>query len=293
MKQKLRYNFTQNNPYDKKATIQLVLPAQMDSKKYMQSIREFPVPEKSIAVWYLGQNGFILKPDHGPLVAIDPYLTNSCASLFNDSYPFRLDRQLPIFIEPEDLDVDIFLVTHSHTDHTDPQTISRLTIKNSARFAGPWEAYRDLPKWGIPGENAILIHSNQTLELDGIKITGTFALPTDHTDLNHLGYLIEFGNGIRFYNSGDTAYFDLYARLNPVDVDICAICINGGFHNLSHMDAARIVKEIHPKVVIPCHYDMMVNNVGNPEMLHTAMQVLNCKSEFVELPYYQPWIYTR
>ena len=246
MNLKTRYNFTQNNPYDKKMVIQLVLPPQMDSKTYMQSIRDFTVPENSIAIWYLGQNGFILKSDNGPLIAIDPYLTNSCAELYKDSFPFRLDRQLPVFIEPQALYVNIFLVTHSHTDHTDPQTISRLLIKKSAWFVGPWEAHRNLLNWGIPKENATLIHPNQTVEMDGIKITGTFALPTDDTDLNHIGYLIEFMNGIRFFNTGDTAYFDLYARLNPEDVDICTVCINGGVHNLSHMDAARIVQKIHP-----------------------------------------------
>ena len=33
------------------------------------------------------------------------------------------------------------------------------------------------------------------------------------------------------------------------------------------MQAAHIVKIIDPVVAIPCHYDMMINNIGHPDML--------------------------
>ncbi len=92
----------------------------------MKSIREFRLPPNTLAIWYLGQNGFILKFDEGPLIGIDLYLTNSRTSKF--AHPlYRLDRQLPVFIEPEDLDIDIFITTHSHQDHADPETIARMS----------------------------------------------------------------------------------------------------------------------------------------------------------------------
>src|SRR5690348_15576354 len=122
---RMRYQFTSNDPYDRSASIQCVVPQLLPSREYMQSIRRFTVPADAVAVWYLGQNGFLLKDATGPLIAIDPYLTNSCATTFAH-LPFRLDRQLPIFIEPEDLDVNIFLTTHSHHDHADPETIIRM-----------------------------------------------------------------------------------------------------------------------------------------------------------------------
>jgi len=288
-----KYNYTQNDPFDKQGKIKLVIDPELDSQSFMDSIKKFSVPENGLAIWFLGQNGFILKPGKGPLLAIDPYLTNSCALLHNDSFEFRFDRQLPVFIEPENLDVDLVLVTHSHDDHADPQTLKRCGNKHSTMFISPWEGYQKFLQCDIPKKNCHLIHPNQTIEIDGVNIRGTFALPTDHTDLNHLGYLIEFSNGITLYNSGDTAYCDLFTYINRFEVDICTICINGGFHNLSHMDAARIVKDINPKVVIPCHYDMMVNNVGNPEMFHSALQILGVKSRYQQLNYYHPWLYKK
>lgn len=288
-----RYNFTQNDPFDKKAPIKYVVEQKLSSREYMKAIRLFEVPDGALAIWFLGQNGFVLKPDKGPLLGIDPYLTDSCALNYGNVFDFRLSRQLPVFIEPEDLDVDIFLATHSHNDHADPETLKRCANKQSTLFISPWEGFIKFSECGIPKDRCRLIHPNQILEIEGVKIRGTFALPTDDTDLNHIGYLMEFSNGITFYNSGDTAYCDLFTWINHFEVDVCTICINGGFHNLSHMDAARIVRDINPKVVIPCHYDMMVNNVGNPEMFRSALNVLKINCEFVQLNYYEPWIYTK
>src|ERR1700735_1209145 len=84
--------FDNNDPYDRSAPIRMVVPALIKSREYMQSIRNFVVPEDSVGVWYLGQNGFILRGGAGPLIAIDPYLSNSCAITFAH-LPFRLDRQ--------------------------------------------------------------------------------------------------------------------------------------------------------------------------------------------------------
>ena len=264
----------------------------MPSAEYMQTIRDFDVPEEGLAIWTLGQNSFILKSSTGQVVSIDPYLTDHCTVLYPD-FPFRLHRQLPIFIEPEDLDVDLVLFTHSHADHFDLATIERLQIKTSAMFIGPWEAYARFEDVGIPASQGHLIHANQEIEVDGLRIRGTFALPTDATDLNHIGYVLTFANGITFYNSGDTRYTDLLEYLEAFQLDICSICMNTGFNNLSYMEAAKLVTRIQPKVVIPFHHDLMVDNVGNPDMFRVFLEVLGCKSTFQLLPYYKPWVYEK
>jgi L-ascorbate 6-phosphate lactonase len=196
-----RYHFARNDPYDRDARIELVLPQLISSREYMQSIRAFEVPAEGLAVWFMGQNGFILKASNGPLIGIDLYLTDSCAQLFAH-LPFRVDRQLPIFIEPEDLDIDVFFTTHSHDDHADPETIRRFVHKGQAEFIGPWESVEKYKRCGVPESCCLVLHPNQTIQLDGpTELTGTFALPTDNTDLNHSVVLIRFANGITFYNT--------------------------------------------------------------------------------------------
>ncbi len=123
------------------------------------------------------------------------------------------------------------------------------------------------------------IRASRSISDRSVTCTATFALPTDATDLNHVGFLIRFAGGITFYNSGDTAYSERLLPLLPSGVDICAICINGGFHNLSAQDAAFVVRTVNPRVVIPCHYDMMVNNIGSPEMFKVALDNLGVESQ--------------
>lgn len=284
--------FTRNDPYDRFAPIELAIPALMESREYMRSIREFSVPADALAIWYLGQNGFILRDSAGPAIGIDLYLSNSCAAT-HAHLPFRLDRQLPVFIEPEDLDIDVFITTHSHQDHADPETIRRMKQDGATRFLGPFDSMRVYRDCGVASSRCRMIHPGEMVELGATTAQATFALPTDATDLNHTGMLLTFANGITFYNTGDTAHTERLAALLPTDVDICAICINGGFHNLAPLQAAEIVKAIRPRVAAPCHYDMMVNNVGSPEMLRVALDVVGADAEFFLMKYYQPWLYRR
>lgn len=284
-------DFTRNDPFDRDAPIRMVVPALISSREFMASIRAFKVSTNAIAVWYFGQNGFVLKDASGLLIGIDLYLTDSCARSFAH-LPFRLDRQLPVFVEPEDLDIDVFITTHSHDDHCDPETLRRLSRSTQMTFVGPFDSYRRYCEAGL--RESRLIHPGESLRLnESVVLQAGFALPTDDTDLNHTGALVSFANGIRYYNSGDTAYAPRLAALLPRDVDICSICINGGFHNLAATQAAEIIRAMQPKVAIPCHYDMMVNNVGSPEMFRVALELSGSSAVFQQMRYYEPWVYQR
>jgi L-ascorbate 6-phosphate lactonase len=287
-----RYKFDRNDPYDRNAPIRYVIPRLMESKLFMKSMREYRPPPGALVVWYLGQNGFILKSSAGLLIGIDLYLTNSCGSIHTE-LPYRMDRQLPVFVEPEDLDIDVFITTHSHQDHADPETIARMD-KSTCTFVGPFDSCRVYRECRVPLTSLRSIHPGETLELGrSVTVQASFALPTDNTDLNHTGVLLRFEDGTTFFNTGDTAYSEVLAALLPTDVDICAICVNGGFHNLSACEAARIVQAIRPRVVIPSHYDMMINNIGSPDMLRVAMDLIGSTATFHLMRYFEPWIYKR
>ena len=123
---------------------------------------------------------------------------------------------MPIFIEPEDLELDVFITTHSHEDHADPETIRRISRSSGTRFVGPFDSLRVFRECGVPGSHQRLIHPGETLELSSaVTLRATFALPTDGTDLNHTGALLEFRNGITFYNTGDTAYAEILGIYCP------------------------------------------------------------------------------
>jgi len=79
------YNFGANDPFDRSTPIRMVVDRLFDSQIYMRSIRSFEVPKNGLAIWFFGQNGFIVKAAEGPVIGIDLYLTDSCAETFPSS----------------------------------------------------------------------------------------------------------------------------------------------------------------------------------------------------------------
>ena len=77
--------------------------ATMSLMGLMQEIRDYPVARNTVAIWWLGQNGFIFKTAEGTLLSTDLYLTNSCAETYADS-GINLERQVPVLIPPEEIE---------------------------------------------------------------------------------------------------------------------------------------------------------------------------------------------
>jgi L-ascorbate 6-phosphate lactonase len=258
----------------------------------MQEIRAYPVPAKSTAVWWLGQNGFIFKSPEGTLVSTDMYLTDSCGCFYADA-GINLKRQVPVLIEPEDLDVDIYTCTHNHMDHTDPETIGRLRNRDTTHFVGPHptcQVYRDQQ---IESGRIVPAWPDCELEFRDIAVWGAFALPTDATDLNHMGFVFRVGShGPRIYVTGDTDYSDLLASAARHSPDILITCINGGFNNLSHFEAAKLAAQVKPKVAIPCHYDMFPDNSVDPGQFRASLRMNAPETSYQQLEHGKVFLYS-
>jgi L-ascorbate metabolism protein UlaG (beta-lactamase superfamily) len=238
----------------------------------MQEIRTFQVPRDSVGIWWLGQNGFIFKSHEGTLVSTDLYLTNSCAEVYKDA-GVNLERRVPVMLAPEELEVDVYTCTHNHMDHTDPETIRRLRNKETAQFVGPQPScavYREL---GIESGRIVPAWPDCAIEFRDVTVHGTFALPTDATDLNHMGYVFRFGRGPAVYVTGDTDYSELLFAAAKHKPDLAITCINGGFNNLSHFEAAQVMAQIKPRAAIPCHYDMFPDNAADPLQFRASLRL--------------------
>jgi L-ascorbate 6-phosphate lactonase len=255
----------------------------------MRQIREFAVAKKSVAIWWFGQNGYIFKSPEGTLPSVDLYLTDACASI-----PSGVDlrRQVPVFIAPEDLDVDIFTVTHNHPDHTDPETIRPLRNKDTALFVGPHPSCEVFKREGVESGRIVPGWPTWQMEHGDLRITGTFALPTDTTDLNHMGFVFQFGKGPRVYITGDTDYTELLLAAGTHSPDLMITCINAGFNNLSHWEAADIAGKIKPRAAIPCHYDMFADNSVDPKQFRASLKLRAPDVRYQELEYVKPFVFS-
>lgn len=256
----------------------------------MQDIKAFPVPKKAVAIWWLGQNGYIFKTPEGTLLSTDLYLTNACSFIYRDA-GLDLERRVPVLIEPDALEVDIFTCTHNHADHTDPQTIRGLRHKDTMQFIGPHPSCEVFRAEGVEAGRIQPSWPQCVLEWKDVTIYGTFALPTDDTDLNHMGFVFQFGNGPRVYVTGDTDYTELLTSAGKHEPDLLITCINGGFNNLSHWEAARLAGQLKPKAAIPCHYDMFADNAVDPKQFRAALKMQAPGVVYHEMAHGEPLVF--
>ncbi|MGE5648533.1 MAG: MBL fold metallo-hydrolase [Acidobacteriota bacterium] len=256
----------------------------------MQQIRDYAVPKKSVGIWWLGQSGYIFKTPEGTLVGVDLYLTNSCGPAYPE---LNLERQVPVLIEPEELRVDVFACTHNHLDHTDPETIRGLREKDRMQFVGPAPSCEVFRKEGVEPGRIVPAWPDCEIGLRDVTTRGTFALPTDATDLNHMGFVFEFGSGPRVYVTGDTDFHELLYSAGKHKPDLVITVINGGFNNLSHWEAAELVRAIRPKAAIPCHYDMFADNAVDPRQFQVSLKLRCPDVRYVQMEHGKPLVFEK
>ncbi|WP_343702581.1 MBL fold metallo-hydrolase [Chitinophaga sp.] len=215
------------------------------------------LPEEA-ALWWLGQAGYVIR-SAGLTIAIDPYLSDAAG---RGSPEFS--RQYPPPVAAEELEADIYIITHDHLDHLDPETIASLRNKGSARFVAPRLAARKLPALGVPAEQTIVLNAGETWRTEGVEITGVFALPTGADVLDTTGYIVTFGNGRSVYHTSDTQFHPLVLAAAPHAPDLMLVPINGKWNNPGPEQAAEFAKAVRPRFVMPNHYDMMALNAENP-----------------------------
>lgn len=211
-------------------------------------ISDMRVLRRSAAAWWLGQAGFALKTPAGEVVLVDPYLSDSCER------EHGLKRLSASPLRPEDARADWVLFTHEHTDHLDPDTVEAVARNcPTCRFAGPAGCREPLAALGISPGRFTLLTPSAIHNLGGFSVR---AAPADHGDYSPsaLTLLVEIeGLGILF--TGDTSLRpDLLKGLLDRPIDLLLPCINGGFGNMGHIDAARLVQAVKPRRAAPCHF---------------------------------------
>jgi L-ascorbate 6-phosphate lactonase len=244
-----------------------------------KEVRETKVGKGMLALWFLGQNGWMVKSPEGHVVAVDPYLSDSC----NPSRRgLDLARQVPLLLTPEELEADLLVCTHSHKDHADPTTLCACGRSGRVKaFLGPGDTQAVFAEAGVADSDRQLSWPNRVTQLGDLTLTGTFALPTDAGDLTHMGFVIQAGSGPKVWITGDTAWCDLLAEAGAKHKpDAICLPINGGYANLSHWEAAELVRRVAPAQAIPCHWDMFADNSCSPHMFEASLTVKGMRGTY-------------
>lgn len=257
----------------------------------LKELREFSVPPKSIAVWWLGQAGFILKSPQGTLAVIDPYLSDSCGPAAEKLGNFYRSFAPPISADQLS-GFDLYVMTHSHADHLDPETVRGYRQSGGkGPYLAPPNAAAKIEELGVPKDQIILTWPGKVYNAGDMKFRATFAVPFGDDDLTHVGYLVSLADGVSLYFTGDTAYHEVIGlSVSEYKPDVMFTVINGMWRNLGPADAAKLADQIKPGLVIPYHYDLFPDGQMPPHTLRMNLFLYGMMDRFSTIEVGVPFI---
>jgi L-ascorbate 6-phosphate lactonase len=256
----------------------VVKKAVMKGKELIARIDELSVGPGSLAFWWIGQLGYVLKFGK-TIVYIDAFLSE------------EVDRLIPPLFRPEEItNADFVMGSHDHGDHIDRKAWHQLSTSSPrARFVVPGLLVESLVQdLGIVRERFIAADDGATVEEGGIRVTGIAAAhefldrDPDTGRFPYLGFIIE-GNGMRVYHSGDCCVYDgLYSRLaRRGRIDVAFLPINGRdakryraniIGNMTYQEAVDLAGTLQVGLSVPGHYEMFSGNSEDPALFREYLE---------------------
>jgi L-ascorbate metabolism protein UlaG (beta-lactamase superfamily) len=142
--------------------------------------------------------------------------------------------------------VDAIVISHDHYDHLDLATVRQLLAATSAIFVVPLGVGAHLERWQVPGERIIELDWHDEAEVAGIRFVAT---PAQHFSGRGIGndstlwssWAI-LGPRHRVFYSGDTGYFDAFARVGDLHGPFDAVLMQIGAYS-DHWPAMHMTPE--------------------------------------------------
>ena len=216
--------------------------------------------DTTLLTWH-GHAAFDIVTPKGKVLMIDPWLKNP-------TNPGAKDGKDPLAAITK---VDYILITHGHFDHVGDAV--EIAKKTGARLVTNYELGSNMVKLlGYPKEqmgfDTLMIAGGAITIADGEVVVDM--VPAVHSSGlgnplagekepemayggSAAGFVLKIKNGPTIYHTGDTAYFSDMTLIGEHKIDVALVNIGGHF-GMEPAMAARAVKAVHPKLVIPHHY---------------------------------------
>lgn len=207
-------------------------------------IDEIKAHKKGMAIWWTGQNGWLIKSDD-ILIGTDLVLAS-------------FDRIVEVPITPEELavEIDYSFVTHEHSDHFERVTSRTFKESGKCKFVVPVScleaAHNEV---GLTDNRIIVAEPRKPFDIGQIHIEPIRALHGHssysvyyHANMQDCGYLITIG-GKRILQMGDTVLLEDHMKLESVDV----LLFSPTEHNTYIEHSTILINSLSPKYILPQH----------------------------------------
>ena len=234
----------------------------------------------SVAVWYLGCNGFVLKGSEGTTLFVDPYL--------GTGDPPRTVRMIPVPFDPADVtDADAVFATHEHSDHVHGESQAPILEATGAPFVAPdasiaaaREAQSWADRWALDDDQFQEVTEGDVLEVGEFTV---HVVEVNDPDADHpVGYVFEHEAGTVFH-PGDSRPADSFGRLGrEFDVDLGIVAFGSAgmipdkqtrepkytkWYN-DEGEAVEAASALRVDRMLPSHWDMWKGLTADPTALH-------------------------
>lgn len=243
--------------------------------EFVKKLRECRTSPGELALFWLGQAGFLVKNSRGEVLAVDPYLSDGVERICG------LKRLMMAVMEPEDLNPDYLLISHHDEDHLDLDVIPGVMKRNpKTRLLAPDTACELCLKAGIDKRQLLRFNEGASVELGGFRMEAVFADHGDHAP-DAIGMLVKT-EGHRIYFSGDTSFqCERMKEMASKEIDILILPINGEYGNMNSCEAVDLAKLVKAKLTIPSHFWTFIRHGSDPYAFDREMRL-----EAPDLPFY-------
>ncbi|MEZ0292021.1 MAG: MBL fold metallo-hydrolase [Solirubrobacteraceae bacterium] len=247
-------------------------------------------PADGLLLFGLGQAGYALRGAE-TLVLIDPWLSTQLEE------EQGVTRHVPPALRPEEVEAaDLVCITHEHADHLDPRTLGAIAAQvPEAIFLAPAPAVPLVEAAGVARGRIHPAFDGVALEAAGARVTAVRAAHELHPDAfggyrfwldeqgDHrcLSYLVEL-DGHAIFHAGDSIWWPgMEDALRELAPDVAILPINGRdamreaqaiWGNLNHDEAAALAAAAGVPAVVPCHFDGVAGNLGDPAAFLAALR---------------------
>ena len=233
--------------------------------KISENIASATVKSGSVAVFSMGQTGFVFKLPDGTAIALDLYLSDCCERYFG------FKRIMPKIMSADEYTFDYVVASHAHYDHFDPDSVPTLLSNPNTKMLAACDVKVEAERLSLRKDQITYLKVGDSFDGENFKLT---AVPCDHGELapDALGLVLE-AEGKKIYVMGDTCFrADLLENDFIKNCDLLILPINGAFGNLNSEEAAKVVSILKPKLAVPCHYWNFAEHGGDPNAFATIMK---------------------